>query len=222
MTSRSRTARLAWVVALVLLCAVISSAEPIWFQGTFNQDDDLASIGITLASDGTLTVRTLSFAGGTASDGTVVPAGGFAPVLALFDSTGLEIGAPDYWATCDANHTTADPTSGFCYDAFLSFSLPAGGYLLAVSQADNVPSIGLWGAGYTRDGQPEFTGQTWGPGSGTFYLQLPDSYEQRTGNWFVDINADVDFQAGEVPEPNAMMLLIAGVLSLCSRRLRRV
>ena len=74
-----------------------------------------------------------SYAGGTNADGVAIAAGGFDPVLTLFDSSGVLVDQNDD----NPNTPTGDPNTGAAYDSFLQVTLDAGSYTVAVSQYDN-------------------------------------------------------------------------------------
>jgi hypothetical protein len=80
-----------------------------------------------------VTLLTYSYAGGTNSAGQVIPAGGFDPILALFDAAGKLIAQND-----DGDENGAeDPTTGSRYDTYLEQTLAAGSYRVAVSAFAN-------------------------------------------------------------------------------------
>jgi len=171
--------------------------------GTFTSDDDRQLFNFSLASSGNVTLQTFSFAGGINGNGTVIPAGGFAPVLTLFyaagtqdfiaqDSGGIAPGA------CGSRNT--DPATGFCLDAFLNLNLMAGDYLLVLTQYDNTANGPSYPDGFTHDGEGNFTG-------GPFILNAGTSY-QRIGNWAVDITRPT---VASVPEPSTFISLTTAI-----------
>lgn len=126
-----------WVgcVALgVLLCLPgLALADNFSFTGTFAADDDVQLFNFTVGASSTVTMITKSYAGGTLADGTVISAGGFDPILSLFDSTGSLIGAND-----DGSFDVGiDPVTGRRFDTFLQLVLATGDYMVAVSQFNN-------------------------------------------------------------------------------------
>src|SRR5438094_440923 len=84
---RLRWWRFVLTVAVILLFSRVSTAANFSFIGAFVQDDDRQNFTFTSPS-GSVTIRTWSYAGGTNAAGSVVAAGGFDPVLSVFDSTG--------------------------------------------------------------------------------------------------------------------------------------
>src|SRR5436309_2168188 len=110
------------LVTVAAMLAATSYGASISYTGNFVQDDDVVILSFDLASPQTVTLRTWSFAGGTNAGGGLVPAGGFAPVLSLFDASGakdlLAVDRDGGAGPCGAR--AADPASGFCWDAYLN------------------------------------------------------------------------------------------------------
>jgi len=206
-----------WTLSLALLG--ISHAASLSYTGNFAQDDDLLTLNFDLASPATVTLRTWSFAGGVNGAGQAIPAGGFAPVLSLFDALGTQdLLATDHDGGPGVCRPRApDPASGFCWDAYLNLSLAAGSYLLALTEDDNTPNGPTFPDGFLRAGQGNFTGDEFGgpPGSS---LILADG-SQRTSFWAVDLSG-VDAPSDPLPEPSTgiLMLLGAALLSFWCRR----
>jgi hypothetical protein len=147
--------------------------------GTFATDNALQPFAFTLLTPSLVTMQSWGFAGGTNSQGVVISAGGFATVLALFDSAGMEVGNLDQGGFPPNNCAprNVDPASGLCLDAYLSETLLPGSYTLELSQQPNTPNDIFLADGYTFDGDPNFAG-----GFNDFGLQ-------RTDAWAVDITA---------------------------------
>ena len=60
--------------------------------GTFAADNALQSYALTLLTQSLVTIESWGFAGAINGQGAVIPAGGFATVLPLFDGAGMEVG----------------------------------------------------------------------------------------------------------------------------------
>lgn len=173
------------------------------FNGTFTHDNGVQLFHFSIGSATTVTLQTFSFGGGTNAAGNPVAAGGFTPVFSLFDADGGAItnslGADS--SQCGAG--AADSATGACWDTFIAAPLAKGGYILALTQFDNV-ALGNLADGFSYDGGPvDFTG---GP-----FLENhigPSSF-QRDGHWAVDI-LSVD-NAQVVPLPSALPLLLSGL-----------
>lgn len=182
------------------------------FSGEFQWDNDRFTTSFTLLGDELFSASTQSFAGGLSAGGLWVDAGGFAPVLALFEEQlGLVQLARGSSSVCAPGLAT-DPATGFCWDAQMSLNLPAGHYTLILTQDGNEPVGATLLDGYSQDTQPAYTGQA--------YLGQPDKLfvlvdgSQRNGRYALDI------QAAAIPEPASAALLALG-LSLGGLRLRR-
>ena len=127
---------------MVCLLAMSATASAITittdsYTGTFSNDNDVTTQFIFMASSGTVSAETFSYAGGTQADGNVVDAGGFDPILSLFNVvTGTLIAQNDDFAGA-AN----DPVTGSAFDSMLdSIFILAGTYQLVLTQYANFPS----------------------------------------------------------------------------------
>lgn len=203
----------ATALALAALTAPVHAAT-FSFTGTFATDDELATFLIDLPVAGDISALTLSYQGGNNVSGQVVPAGGFAPVLTLFNAGGDDV----YGNTGSAN--VCQGSSSFCWDA--AFDLPgasAGHYTLVLSQDGNLP-LGQLGDGFSMTGQPHYTAQYLGsPGdSNATFVQIDGT--QRSGRWALDLSVEGTVTA--VPELSSAAMLTVGlsVLSLARRRVR--
>ena len=77
-------------LGLFLLTVPGANATDFSFTGNFTNDNDVALFDFTVgASSPDVILRTWSYAGGTNAAGQVIAEGGFDPILAVFDSTGL-------------------------------------------------------------------------------------------------------------------------------------
>lgn len=199
------------VVAFALSNAAF--AGTVSFTGNFVNDNDLQDFVFTISAPSTVTMLTWSFAGGTNNAGMLIPSGGFAPVLAVFDSTGTIVGNFDQGGAppnnCGARNQDP-PGTGPCLDAFLSDSLGAGIYTLVLSQQDNIPLGQMLTDGYQHDGEPNFAS-----GFDAFGLQ-------RTSAWAVDVaGADSAFEVTNSPEPSSVLALSMGLAWLAGIGLKR-
>ncbi len=105
------------------------------FTGNLPNDNSVLLFSFTIAAPGNVTVRTYSYAGGTNADSATIPAGGFDPILSVFDSSGALVDDND---DDDTGTVAADPVSGEEWDTYLEMTaLPAGQYTVAVSQYAN-------------------------------------------------------------------------------------
>lgn len=202
------------------LCAAAAQCGTFAFSGNFSQDDDITTISISLTAPATLSVQTLSFAGGLSSSGAAIAPGGFEPVLSLFDSTGtlLAIDSVGGTAPSACGGRGVDPGSGFCLDALLNTPLSTGAYTLALTESDNVPNTLLLADGFSRQGQGNFTGPDNLGQPGSFVLF---DGSQRTNFWAIDVaNADAA-DIASVPEPGVGWLAAIGLCLLLPLRILR-
>jgi hypothetical protein len=199
-----------------------SPAADFSFRGAFATDDQVQLFEFNLATASTVELRTFSYGGGTQADGTVVLAGGFDPVVSIFDGSGLLLDLVDDDETFSV---PADPNTGLARDSLLSDIFDAGDYTVALTQYDNLPLGPGLADGFLRTGDPDFTGDLFGPpGGGMFYESIPPTISQRTNVWALDIS-NVTAAAAQVPEPAGWAavasLLLAGLLVVATQHRRR-
>lgn len=201
-------------MAALLLAGVMAAAPAaaanLSYHGALTADDGVAEIAFLVPAPATVTIRTLSYAGGTQADGRVVAAGGFDPMLALFDGTGLLLNF------VDDGRGVADPVTRNFFDAELELTLEAGAYLLTVLQYDNFTKGPHRSDGFQKAGQPTFTVR-FNCGAPMFCDIRGNA---RNGEWAVDI-LNVAPAAAVVPVPAALPLFVsglAGVMVLLRRR----
>ena len=109
-------------------------------EGTFSADDDVALFDFSRwrTSRPSCRCAPYSYAGGTLADGTEVPAGGFDPVVSLFDASGQPRRGERRW-----RRRAGGPRDGRCaFDAFLSHERcrsRSATYTVAITQYDNFP-----------------------------------------------------------------------------------
>jgi len=216
--------RFAFPLAAALFGASISGAaalpvtENYSYKGVFAQDNSIVLVDFTVASATTVTLRTYSYNGGTMADGTVIAAGGFDPILSLFDSAGALI---DY-------NDDIDSFNGM-WDVRLEVALAAGDYTVAISQYDNQVLGGDLANGWAFDEDPWFTDAEYGCMTGQFCDADNDS---RTSAWAFDVlnvtvatvvdDGNGGGSASAVPLPAAAPLMGAalGLLGFAARRRR--
>lgn len=206
------------LIVLAFVAFSTAAATTISYTGLFTGDGDVQLLSFTLPTASTVTIQTLSFAGGVNAAGTTIAPGGFSPDVWLFDPTGALLLAdspesPDHAAPSDCGLRAIDPGSGFCWDAYLNADLTAGTYSVALSQDGNVLADGYsLAGGFTEQGVSNYTDVN-GLG-GEFYL--PDGLTERDGNWALDISGVPPIG---VPEPGTGIAALGLVcLGLYRRR----
>lgn len=196
-----------------LLLAALSApaaAASLSFSGNLAQDDSIATFGFVLGSPGSVTLQTFSYSGGTNAQGAVISPGGFDPVVSLFDSLGNLVLTQDD-AVPECNGVASDPVTSECFDILAVATLPAGSYLVAITQFDNQPIGPDFASGFRQSGA-NFTA-IFECDSGQFCDVDADS---RTSFWAADVSG-----AAVVPAPAAGGLLSLAVGVLAAARWRR-
>ena len=197
----------AGAVAAVLALAMPANALTISFIGSLSDPDEKQFFTFTLDAAATVAFRTWSYAGGTNAGGMTLPAGGFDPILSIFENDG------DLASFLDDGSPSVDPTTGLAADAFGSINLAAGAYTLVLTAHPSFPLGPTLSDGFL--GATDFT---------------DINGNVRNSCWAVDIdgatNASVTGSAGscaqyavETPEPEAVALF--GLAALGAGWLRR-
>jgi len=211
---RGRTTLL--LSALALLVPPAAAALPLSFQGALAADDEIDLVSFDVDAPANVTLRSFGYAGGTQQDGTVVPAGGFDPVLSLFDGTGALVAENDDGRSqAGSCPVPSDPGSGGPFDSCLVVTLEAGSYTVAVSQFDNFPVGDTLGEGFDFSDAPNFTADDGCPAGQFCDVRGND----RTNAWALDVTA-----SAAVPEPASWALGLVGAAGLAwlGRRRRTV
>jgi hypothetical protein len=171
--------------------ASAANAADFSFRGNFPADDTVQFFNFTVNTGSDITLRSLSYAGGTQADGTVISRGGFDPVLTLFDaSTGNRIGQND-----DGNSSNVgiDPVTRRTYDTYLQTLVNPGQYTVAISQFYNFAGANLSDP-FPNAGQRNFTAR-FNCSAGQFCDATGDS---RTNFWAFDI---LNVNLATAPQP---------------------
>jgi hypothetical protein len=120
-------------VALILASSSAVAAN-FSFTGNLANDDDVQVFTFSVSSPSVVTLRTWGYAGGSNAAGASISNGGFDPILALFDSSGILIDQRD---DGPLGLIPADAATGARFDTYFQAALGAGSYLVAVSQFAN-------------------------------------------------------------------------------------
>jgi hypothetical protein len=172
----------------ILLSSFAANAANFSFTGNLDHDNDFRTFNFTVDSTSDVTIRTWSNAGGTNSDGVLIPSGGFDPLLVLFDSTGT-------WITWN------DDIDGFngLYDSLISWELDAGNYIVALAQ---------FGTDLTQS--PTLAEIVWSTDS--------EDFDGLTSFYALDINVTPLQAPSAVPVPAAVWLFGSAFMGLLGMR----
>jgi hypothetical protein len=176
------------------------------FTGSFTGDGDVQLFNFSVGATSSVTLLTTSYAGGTNAAGTVIPRGGFDPILALFNSSGVLINQNDD----GGSNVPADSVTGAHFDTFLQSPLAPGNYTVSVMQYNNFAVGPNLSNGFSASGAT-FT-SIFGCSNGSFCDVTTDN---RTNQWAFDIlNVDSGEQVSAVPLPAALPLFATGLGAL--------
>jgi hypothetical protein len=194
---------------LGILAVSLASAANFSFQGSLTRDDQVQLFTFSVGSASTVTLRTWSYAGGVNAAGTTIARGGFDPILALFNSSGVLINENDD----GGSNVPADSVTGANFDTYLQSMLNPGTYTVSVMQYDNFANGPNLSDGFITTNSPTFT-SVFGCSNGRFCDVNADN---RNANWAFDV-LGVDSAViptppppSGVPEPATVSMMIAGL-----------
>lgn len=230
---------LSGVLFLLAAAACRLSADSLYlsFTGTLSTPESAFENTFILAAADTVTFQTWGFGGGTNAAGQPIAAGGFDPLIALFngpaatatmyvDGFGNPLADADnlsnppwsYVGNCPPAGTVAIGANNDCGDDFMQVGLSAGIYTLLLTDANYLPKA-IFDNGALSEGFTDFTG-------GVFQTcdSVANACISPNGNYAVDI-VSTQADLSKIPEPSALSLLgigIAGLAGLKKLTKRRV
>ena len=209
-------ARAAAVIAVTASAWACSSAETISQTGTLANPEDTVLINLSLISEGSVTLQTYVFGGGTNAAGTVIASGGFDPFVGLFSGTGSSAVFLNGTSDILTNYSPGCPPAatisigsipGQCGDVNLLFpDLAAGNYTVLLSDAAYLPNAVFEASpGLLGDGFADLTG-------GVFQTCYDaNDCNVDTANWALDITTSATSTPPPVPEPPSVELVCIAV-----------
>ncbi len=203
-------------IAISLISGSASAAN-FSFIGNLNHDDAVQEFNFEVEGAAReVTLRTWSFAGGTNAEGQVIQAGGFDPVVSLFNSsTGALISFNDdgfHYQVPDTENEFPTfpyfpyfpnfsnipffPSTNSAYDSLLATNLSAGNYTVTVTQFKSFPVGSFLTNGFSGSDSENFA--------------------SRTSHWALDVSNVENATVGatyisQVPEPDSFAMLLAGL-----------
>jgi len=218
------------VAAMALIASGTALATTTSYTGTLETPENYFQTTVTLTSTGTLGLQTYGFGGGMNAAGSSIAAGGFDPLVAVFDGAdahSLEAVTADtlsnyssFQGCGPAGFVTVGSVPGNCGDITMNLSLAAGTYTIILSDALYIPNA-AFDNGALAEGFTDLTGaasQTCGgtddcttdPTAPAFQTCVDATdCNTDTGNWALDVTTSGPGGGTATPEP--FMLLPTGL-----------
>lgn len=138
----------------LVLSAGTASAANFSVVSALQEENDLVLFNFSLLQAANVTLQTLSYDGGNPAQFPAIniPAGGFDPLLSLFDAAGNLVGFGD-----DINFIDGDPVGSNLDARIVAANLGAGSYRLILSNFANEPIGDTLAEGFTGLGSFDFT-----------------------------------------------------------------
>ena len=185
--------------AVNMAMSATAAANDFSFMGALTADDDVLLFDFTVDEPSVVTLRTYNYAGGLTASGTLVPPGGFDPILALFDNEGNFIAYNDDGISGTVPY---DSNTNMAFDTALEIFLEAGIYTVSVMQYNNKAIGPTLADSFSRVGNPTFT-SAYQCSNGQFCDSSKVApYNNRTNAWSFDVlNVESATQISPEPEP---------------------
>jgi len=171
---------------LVLLATILLNypfrAVDFDFSGTFENDNDVVLFDFTLGEDSAITIFSSSWGDDNPATDGYIAGGGFDPILAIWDNTGVIEQEQDDGFNAGSTLSNGVPYTHGDWDSFFNVFLTAGDYTASITQYDNFRAGDSLSDGFRHDGNPNFTfGE--GFGSAALFNGVWTDDDPRTGDW---------------------------------------
>ena len=232
-----RNAALKFSALAVLAMSFIASVSPAFadsastqsYTGTLANSESVFQTTVKITAGDGIVLQSFGFGGGTNASGTAISAGGTAPEVAVFDTTGgivtdgmgnpygtsIALGNYPTFMGCTLGEAAAPVIGGTpqCGDVTMTLDdLAAGDYTIVLSDSLYIANA-IFDNGNLSEGFTDFTG-------GQFCnLEINGvACPNTSGNYALDVTTITPAVA--TPEPTSLLLLGSGLLVVCFKRRR--